>query len=427
MKTKMLAALTAAVLFVSALLFPAGAEEVRYTDVPTTAWYFEAVEDVSAKGWMQGTGEHRFSPDAALTRAMLAVVLWRMEGCPAADAPALFADTPADAWYADGLSFGVEKGFFAGYPDGRFGPDDTVTREQLALAFYRYTGGTPAGGAAQVSVTNGCAWAADACAWANANGYFSNAMGQLDLCAPACRAEIAYWLSRYKASSVEDDTADDSAAVTSSSLTEGSFGAMGYLLYTPADAKPDMPLILYLHGGHGKGSDLSVLTGTDGFPQYLADGRLGEVAAYVLIPQLPAEWRGWKPAADTVMQLLEQICTEKSIDRSRISLTGHSMGGTGTWDLALAYPEVFSRIAPMSGSVQTTTQTLAALADMPVWAFVGEDDVVVKPESSEQFIAALQARNAEAQITVFPETDHVGVLQKGWLETGVALLDWLIG
>ena len=94
MKTKMLAALTAAVLLVSVLMFPMGAEETRYTDVPTTAWYFEAVEDVSAKGWMQGTGEHRFSPDAALTRAMLAVVLWRMEGCPAAGAPASFTDAP---------------------------------------------------------------------------------------------------------------------------------------------------------------------------------------------------------------------------------------------------------------------------------------------------------------------------------------------
>ena len=424
MKTRILAALTAAALYVSALMFPAGAEEVRYTDVSSSAWYFEAVETVSAKGWMQGTGEHRFSPDAALTRAMLAVVLWRMEGCPAAGAPASFTDAPADAWYAGGLSFGVEKGFFAGYPDGRFGPDDAVTREQLAMAFYRYTGGMPVGDAEQVSVTNGCAWAADACAWANANGYFSDAMGQLDLCAPACRAEIAYWLSQYKAS---DGAADDVNATVPSSLTEGSFGTMGYLLYTPADAKPDMPLILYLHGGHGKGSDLSVLTDTDGFPQYLADGRLGEVAAYVLIPQLPTEWRGWKPAADVVMQLLDRICTENGIDRSRISLTGHSMGGTGTWDLALTYPDVFSRIAPMSGSVDTTASTLAALQNTPVWAFVGEDDVVVKPESSEQFVAALGRQNEDARITVFPETDHVGVPQKAWLERGGELLNWLLG
>ena len=193
---------------------------------------------------------------------------------------------------------------------------------------------------------------------------------------------------------------------------------MGYLLYTPANAQADMPLIVYLHGGHGKGSDLSILTTTDGFPQYLADGTLGEIPAYVLIPQLPAEQTGWKAADDTVMSLIDKICTENRIDRSRISLTGHSMGGTGTWDIALLHPEVFSRIAPMSGSIQTTPETLAALSDMPIRTFVGEAD--------EQFIAALSKENPEAVLTVYPDTDHVGVLQTAWLEDGSSLIDWLI-
>jgi len=262
---------------------------------------------------------------------------------------------------------------------------------------------------------NGCAWAADACTWANERGLFTDAMGTLDLCASASRAEIAYLLDRYFPS-----------METSSALTENHFGSMGYLLYTPSNAQPDMPLIVYLHGGHGKGSDLSVFINTDGFPQYLADGLLGEIPAYVLIPQLPADQRGWKPAAETLIQLIEQVCEKNSIDRSRISLTGHSMGGTGTWDLALMYPDVFSRIAPMSGSVGTTPETLAILANTPVWAFVGEDDVVVKPESSEQFVAALERQNEDAQITIFPDTDHVGVPQKAWLEHGTELLDWLL-
>ena len=125
------------------------------------------------------------------------------------------------------------------------------------------------------------------------------------------------------------------------------------------------------------------------------------------------------------MQLIEQICSEDRIDRNRISLTGHSMGGTGTWDLALAYPDTFSRIAPMSGSVQTTSENLAILKNTKVWAFVGEDDVVVKPESSERFIAALKMDDQDAAITVFSNTDHVGVPQKAWLENGKELLNWL--
>ena len=368
---------------------------------------------------MNGTRNDRFSPDDSLTRAMLAVILWRIEGSQGANRTVTFTDTSANAWYADGLSWCAEKGFFAGYPNGSFGPDDAVTREQLATVFFRYaeeTGAEPSGQAGHTTFKNGCPWAADTCAWANEYGLFTDAIGTLDLCAPASRAEIAYLLDQYFPSEASP-----------AALTENSFDSMGYLLYTPASARPDMPLIVYLHGGHGKGDDLSVLINTDGFPQYLADGLLGEIPAYVLIPQLPADQRGWKPASETLIQLIEQVCEKNSIDRSRISLTGHSMGGTGTWDLALMYPDIFSRIVPMSGSVDTAPETLAVLANTPVWAFVGEDDVVVKPESSEQFVAALERQNEGAQITIFPDTDHVGVPQKAWLEHGGELLNWLLG
>ena len=209
--------------------------------------------------------------------------------------------------------------------------------------------------AAKVSVKNGCVWALDACAWANAEGLFTDALGTLDLCAPASRAEIAYWLAHFD------------VGTSASSLTEGSFEGLGYLLYTPENAEKNMPLLVYLPGGHGKGSDLSVLTTTDGFPQYLADGLLGEVPAYVLIPQLPANEKGWLSSAGTVMALIDTICEEKTIDRSRIALTGHSMGGTGTWDLALAYPDIFSRIAPMSGSIKTTADTLKTFDTTSAW------------------------------------------------------------
>ena len=419
MKTRFFHLLLTGVLLISALSIPASATAAPFSDVADSAWYYESVERVYEENWMNGTGNDRFSPDDSLTRAMLAVILWRIEGSQGANRTVTFTDTSANAWYADGLSWCAEKGFFAGYPNGSFGPDDAVTREQLATVFFRYaeeTGAEPSGQTGHTTFKNGCPWAADTCAWANEYGLFTDAIGTLDLCAPASRAEIAYLLDQYFPSEASP-----------SALTENSFNSMGYLLYTPASTRPDMPLIVYLHGGHGKGDDLSVLINTDGFPQYLADGLLGEIPAYVLIPQLPADQRGWKPAAETLIQLIEQVCEKNSIDRSRISLTGHSMGGTGTWDLALMYPDIFSRIAPMSGSVDTTPETLAVLANTPVWAFVGEDDVVVKPESSEQFVAALERQNEDAQITIFPDTDHVGVPQKAWLEHGGELLNWLLG
>ena len=97
---------------------------------------------------MNGTGNDRFSPDDSLTRAMLAVILWRIEGSQDASRTVTFTDTSANAWYADGLSWCAEKGLFAGYPNGSFGPDDAVTREQLAIVFFRYaekTGAVPSG------------------------------------------------------------------------------------------------------------------------------------------------------------------------------------------------------------------------------------------------------------------------------------------
>ena len=412
MKIKFPHLLLASSLLVSSLNVSAAA--ASFTDVEPSAWYYDAVENVTENGWLNGTGGSCFTPNGNLTHAMLATILWRIEGSPAPNGSADFIDTDSTGWYADGLAWSVENGLFNGYPDGSFRPANAITREQLAAVFYRTAEDKTDIGVGAIRTKNGCSWASEACAWANAHGLFPYALGTLDLCAPASRAEIAYWLNAYYPQE------------TQSTLTEGQYSSMGYLLYTPANAQANMPLIVYLHGGHGKSSDLSILTTTDGFPQYLADGTLGEIPAYVLIPQLPADQNGWKAADDTVMSLIDKICTENKIDRSRISLTGHSMGGTGTWDIALLHPEVFSRIAPMSGSIQTTAETLAALSDMPIWTFVGDADRVVKPESAEQFIAALQEQNANAKLTVFADTDHVGVLQTAWLEDGTALIDWLI-
>lgn len=311
---RILAMLLAAIL----LAAPVCAAQTGYTDVPENAWYEEAIRTVTEQGWMNGTGSGKFSPNATLTRAMLATVLWRMENCPAAAATGNFTDTVRGSWYDGGVSWCVAEGIFQGFPDGSFRPNDAITREQLALVFYRYADAKHTETAAKVSVKNGCSWALDACAWANTEGLFTDALGTLDLCAPASRAEIAYWLAHFD------------SGTSASSLTEGSFEGLGYLLYTPENAEKNMSLLVYLHGGHGKGSDLSVLTTTDGFPQYLADGLLGKIPAYVLIPQLPASEKGWLSSADTVMALIDTICKEKTIDRSRIALTGHSMGGTGT-------------------------------------------------------------------------------------------------
>lgn len=198
-------------------------------------------------------------------------------------------------------------------------------------------------------------------------------------------------------------------------------------LYTPTNPQQNMPLIVYLHGGSGKGDDLNLITAVDGFPSYLQSGSFGNLRAYVLIPQLPAEQKGWAEVSDQLYELIQNLLETRGIDRGNISLTGHSMGGTGTWSIGAAYPSLFARIAPLSGSVRSPESTAAKLSDTPVWAFVGSEDTIVPPESSEQTIGWLMELSDQAKITVLEGADHFSVPSLAYLDGERNLVGWLIG
>ena len=198
-----------------------------------------------------------------------------------------------------------------------------------------------------------------------------------------------------------------------------------YWLYTPENATENMPLIVYLHGGSGKGDDLELITSVDGFPQYLRDGRIAP-NAYVIIPQVSSSYRGWGEMKADVMKLISFVKSEKNIDENRISLTGHSMGGTGAWMMALAYPTTFSAVAPLSGSVTLTEMNISKLSSTPIWAIVGTADKIVEPESSVNFIAELSKANGEARLTELDGVDHFTVPERSYLSGELGLIDWLI-
>ena len=200
-----------------------------------------------------------------------------------------------------------------------------------------------------------------------------------------------------------------------------------YWLYTPKNPVENMPLIVYLHGSSGKGDDLNILMNEDGFPQYLKNSQLGDVPAYILIPQLPTEKRGWASVSQSVYQLISETVSTYQIDSDNISLTGHSMGGTGTWNLAAQYPQMFARIAPLSGSARGQAAQLEALKDIPVWAFIGSDDTVILPEYSENAVSELNALGGNAQITIFEGADHFAVPSQTYLDPSISLVNWLIG
>lgn len=197
-----------------------------------------------------------------------------------------------------------------------------------------------------------------------------------------------------------------------------------YWLYTPKDPTDGMTLILYLHGGSGKGDDPTLITAADGFPKYLSDGTLGDVRAYAVIPQLSADKRGWADAKELLIALITR--TKSEFSTGDTVLTGHSMGGTGTWSIAAAYPGTFSRIAPLSGSIKSTPDNIAKLKNIPVRAFVGSADKIVPPESSLEFIDSLKKAGGDAGITVFDGADHFSIPALTYTgDTGI--IDWLVG
>ena len=109
-----------------------------FTDVSEKDWFYGDVMFVYENGLMLGTSKTLFSPHGTATRGMMAAILWRMEGSPAPKGKNSFTDVESGKWYADAITWTEENGIFAGYGKDKFGPDDPITREQLAAIFYRY-------------------------------------------------------------------------------------------------------------------------------------------------------------------------------------------------------------------------------------------------------------------------------------------------
>ena len=109
-----------------------------FEDVGTDAWYSDAVAYVYRNGLMSGTSGSTFSPDAAITRAQLVTILWRMAGSPQVNGLMDFDDVSQGAYYAEAVRWAASEGIAGGYGNGLFGSDDPITREQMAAILYRY-------------------------------------------------------------------------------------------------------------------------------------------------------------------------------------------------------------------------------------------------------------------------------------------------
>ena len=175
-----------------------------FTDVSEKDWFYGDVMFVYENGLMLGTSKTLFSPHGTATRGMMATILWRMEGRPAPKGKNSFTDVEAGKWYADAITWTAENGIFAGYGKDKFGPDDPITREQLAAIFYRYADYkgydlTVKGNLDKFKDADKITdYAKTAMQWAVGSGLVNGKSGNLlDPQGTATRAEIAAMLHRF--------------------------------------------------------------------------------------------------------------------------------------------------------------------------------------------------------------------------------------
>lgn len=192
-----------------------------------------------------------------------------------------------------------------------------------------------------------------------------------------------------------------------------------YLLYLPKDYKETgykrWPLVLFLHGAGERGNDLEAVK-KNGLPKLVEEGQ--DFPFIIASPQCPSG-RWW--STDDLNLLLNDLIERYEVDIDRIYATGLSMGGFGTWEMAIRFPDRFAAIAPICGGGDPK-QTYR-LKDIPTWAFHGAKDVVVFPYQTERMVEALRSYEGNVQYTLYPEADH-----DSWTATyeNQALYDWLL-
>lgn len=196
---------------------------------------------------------------------------------------------------------------------------------------------------------------------------------------------------------------------------------LGYILFEPKELVTEkMPLLVFLHGAgeRGNGTDQLDRVKKHGIPQYISNG--AEYPAYVLCPQCP-ENMIWNNIVFSLKSLIDNIVEQYNIDTDRICITGISMGGYGTWEMGILYPDYFSAIAPIcGGGVQWRAHLLK---DTPVRAFHGDKDPTVSIENTYLMVDAINKVGGKAEFIVLHNVDH-NSWDYAYLQTN--LIDWLI-
>jgi predicted peptidase len=177
-------------------------------------------------------------------------------------------------------------------------------------------------------------------------------------------------------------------------------GQLDYVIRYPEifDKKKKYPLVIYLHGAGGRGRDINKMMEHAFFTDtetYLKD-------AVSALPQCYADT--WFDIFEQLEDYAEAMAALPYVDSNRVYLVGASMGGYGTWQLAMSRPELFAAIAPICGGGMYWNA--ARLKHTPTWAFHGDSDRTVLPEESHKMVERLIAAGGDARLTVYEKTSH---------------------
>lgn len=182
---------------------------------------------------------------------------------------------------------------------------------------------------------------------------------------------------------------------------ESDFNGLRYLIRYPEgfDGRTPCPTLLFLHGAGTRGTDMALLRNN---PFFLEIERLPEFPFLVIAPL--CHEHTWFEVWERLMALAKFVSSLPFADSSRFYLMGASMGGYGTWQLAMSLPELFAAIAPICGGGMFWAAN--RLVNIPVWAFHGGLDPLIPVEESRKMVEAVNLAGGSAQLTIYPNNDH---------------------
>ena len=197
---------------------------------------------------------------------------------------------------------------------------------------------------------------------------------------------------------------------------------LGYILTGPTNINENekYPLIIFLHGAGERGDNLDLLKCYCVPKLFCENQDYQGLKTFTLSPQCPQE-RTWIDFKNELYDLIDEACEKYPIDKARVSLCGISMGGFGTWELALSQSHRFYKIAPLCGGGMTWRAWY--LKDIPIRVYHGRRDDVVPLSQSEAMVNSVRLQGGNVEFTIYDDLGH-NCWDRAFEQTD--LIKWLI-